>query len=76
MPRTLQTTWAKLSLAVRARFPRTGEKNRQDARWVADDEAIRVGAEGTVKKAKDAELVEAAADGWHEAYDGWYELGR
>jgi hypothetical protein len=57
MPRTLQATWAKLSLAARARFPRTEEEERADARWVAADEALRVAAEGTTKKEEDAELV-------------------
>jgi hypothetical protein len=46
MPRTLQTKWAKLSLAARVRFPRTEEEERHDARWVADDESTRVVAEG------------------------------
>jgi hypothetical protein len=73
MPRTLQATWAKLSLAARARFPRTEEEERADSRWVADDEALRVAAEAAGKKAADAEMVEAAADGWHETADGWYE---
>ncbi|KAK1678115.1 hypothetical protein QYE76_038963 [Lolium multiflorum] len=72
MPRTLQTTWAKLSLAARARFPRT-EEERADSRWVADDEALRVAAEAAAKKAGDAEMAEAAAEGWHETADGWYE---
>jgi hypothetical protein len=43
--RSLQTTWAKLSLTTRARFPRTPEEERQDGRWVVDDEVIRVAAE-------------------------------
>ncbi|KAK1628251.1 hypothetical protein QYE76_002566 [Lolium multiflorum] len=73
MPRTLQTTWAKLSLAARARFPRTAEEERADSRWVADDEALRVAAEAAAKKAGDAEMAEAAAEGWHETADGWYE---
>jgi hypothetical protein len=73
MPRTLQATWAKLSLAARARFPRTEEEERADARWVADDDALRVAAEAAAKKEGDAEMVEAAADGWHETADGWYE---
>jgi hypothetical protein len=64
---------AKLSLAVRARFPRTEEDERQDTQWIANDEAICIAPEGAGKKAEDTELVEAAADGWHEAYDGWYE---
>jgi hypothetical protein len=46
LPHNLQTTWAKLSHAARARFPWTPEEERQDARWVADDEAIRITAEG------------------------------
>jgi hypothetical protein len=58
MSRTLQTTWAKLSLSARARFPRTAEEERQDALWVAHDEAIRVAAEGVEKKEEDAEQME------------------
>ncbi|KAK1650510.1 hypothetical protein QYE76_068315 [Lolium multiflorum] len=42
----------------------------RDSRWVADDEALRVAA---AKKAGDAEMAEAAAEGWHETADGWYE---
>jgi hypothetical protein len=76
MPRTLQTTWAKLSLAARARFPRTEEEERADSRWVADDEALRVATEAAAKKEEDAEMVEAAADGWHETADGWYVTSR
>ncbi|KAK1648013.1 hypothetical protein QYE76_065818 [Lolium multiflorum] len=54
MRRTLQTTWAKLSLAARARFPWTEEEEQQDTRWVADDEeAIRVADEGAAKKVDD-----------------------
>jgi hypothetical protein len=63
MSRTLQTTWAKLSLAARSRFPRTEEEERQDVRWVVDDAAIRVMTEGATKKVEYAELEEAAADG-------------
>ncbi|KAK1632493.1 hypothetical protein QYE76_006808 [Lolium multiflorum] len=73
MPRTLQATWAKLSLAARARFPRTEEEERADSQWVTDNEALRVAAEAAAKKAGDAEMVEAAAEGWHETADGWYE---
>ncbi|KAK1648232.1 hypothetical protein QYE76_066037 [Lolium multiflorum] len=60
-------------LAARARFPRTEEEERADARWVADDEALRVAAEAAAKKEEEAEMVEAAADGWHETANGWYE---
>jgi hypothetical protein len=41
MPRSLETTWAKLSLAAHARFLRTMEEERKDARWVVDDETGR-----------------------------------
>ncbi|KAK1664948.1 hypothetical protein QYE76_053107 [Lolium multiflorum] len=58
MPRSLQTTWAKLSLAACARFPQTVKEERSDVCWVADDEEIRVAAEGAAKKAEDAKQME------------------
>lgn len=45
--------WAKLSLAARARFLRT-EEEHVDARWVADDEALRVGSSMTRRSWYDA----------------------
>jgi hypothetical protein len=56
-----------------ARFPRTAEEERQDARWVAADEVIRVVAEGAAKEEEDAEQMEGDVGGGYEAADGWYE---
>jgi hypothetical protein len=67
MLRSLQITWAKLCLATHARFTWTAEEERQDTRWVADDEVFRVTAEGAAKKAEDADQIQGAVSGWYEA---------
>jgi hypothetical protein len=59
--------WTKLSLAARVRSLRTPEEERQDARWVTGNEAIRVAAEGAAKMAEDVEKMEADEGGWYEA---------
>jgi hypothetical protein len=64
--------WTKLSLAARVRSLRTPEEERQDARWVANDEAIRVAAERVAKEAEDEEKMEADVGDRYEATDGWY----
>ncbi|KAK1614893.1 hypothetical protein QYE76_020410 [Lolium multiflorum] len=67
MPRTLQTTWAKLPRP--GEVPADGGGGARRPRWVADDEALRVAAEATAKKAGD----EMAEPEGHETADGRYE---
>ncbi|KAK1683000.1 hypothetical protein QYE76_043848 [Lolium multiflorum] len=71
MPRTCRPRGPS-SPSPPGRFPRTEEEERADAMG-RRREALRVAAEAAAKKAGGTQMVEAAADGWHETADGWYE---